>query len=81
MRSNGHMAHEIQGTPGEIHELARYGIRSEALTEVLAAIQDFVAYVRANEGGALRLPAGRCQHGIQARVKAPPPGYGQQNDR
>jgi quinol monooxygenase YgiN len=44
----------IQGNPGEIHELARYEVRPEALEEVLAAIHEFVAYVRANEPGALR---------------------------
>jgi quinol monooxygenase YgiN len=44
----------IQGDPGEIHELARYEVRPEALDEVLAAIHEFVAYVRASEPGALR---------------------------
>lgn len=44
----------ITGAPGEIHELARYEVRAEALDEVLAAIHEFVAYVRANEAGALR---------------------------
>jgi quinol monooxygenase YgiN len=44
----------IQGNSGEIHELARYEIRPEALDEVLSAIHEFVAYVRANEPGALR---------------------------
>jgi quinol monooxygenase YgiN len=44
----------IQGNPGEIHELARYEVRPESLDEVLAAIHEFVAYVRANESGALR---------------------------
>jgi quinol monooxygenase YgiN len=44
----------IQGKPGEIHELARYEVRPESLPEVLAAIHEFVAYVRANEAGALR---------------------------
>lgn len=43
----------IEGS-GEIHELARYEIRAEALPICLAAIHEFVAYVRANEGGALR---------------------------
>lgn len=37
-----------------IHELARFEIRPEALDEVLAAIHEFVAYVRKNEPGALR---------------------------
>jgi quinol monooxygenase YgiN len=44
----------IQGDPSEIHELARYEVRPEALEECLAAIHEFVAYVRANEPGALR---------------------------
>jgi len=44
----------IQGSPGEIHELARYEVRTEALEEVLAAIHAFVAYVRSSEPGALR---------------------------
>ena len=44
----------IQGYPVEIHELARYEIRPEALDACLAAIHEFVAYVRSNEPGALR---------------------------
>ncbi|HUK22684.1 MAG TPA: antibiotic biosynthesis monooxygenase family protein [Gemmatimonadales bacterium] len=44
----------IQGNPGEIHELARYEVRPEALEKCLAAIHEFVSYVRANEPGALR---------------------------
>jgi len=44
----------IQGNPGEIHELARYEIRPDALDEVLDAIHEFVAYVRDTEPGALR---------------------------
>lgn len=44
----------IQGNPGEIRELARYEVRPEALQECLAAIHEFVAYVRANEPGAMR---------------------------
>ncbi len=44
----------IQGNSGEIHELARYEVRPEALSECVAAIHEFVAYVRANEPGALR---------------------------
>jgi|SRR5713101_1218745 len=38
----------------EIHQLARYQVRREALDRCLAAIHEFVAYVRANEPGALR---------------------------
>jgi quinol monooxygenase YgiN len=44
----------IQGNPGEIHELARYEVLPEALEQCLAAIHEFVAYIRANEPGALR---------------------------
>jgi len=44
----------IQGDTGEIHELARYEVRPEALERCLAAIHELVAYVRANEPGALR---------------------------
>jgi len=38
----------------EIRQIARYQVRPEALERVLAAIQEFVAYVRANEPGTLR---------------------------
>ena len=44
----------IRGGADEIHELARYEVRPEALERCLAAIHEFVAYVRANEDGALR---------------------------
>jgi len=44
----------VTGTAGEIHELARYEVRPESLETCLAAIHEFVAYVRANEPGALR---------------------------
>ena len=44
----------IQGNPGEIYELARYEVRPEALQACLAAIHEFVDYIRANEPGALR---------------------------
>ena len=44
----------IHGNAGEIHELACYEVRPEALEQCLAAIHEFVAYVRANEPGALR---------------------------
>jgi quinol monooxygenase YgiN len=44
----------IQGSPTEIRQLARYEVRPEALERCLAAIHEFVAYVRANEPGTLR---------------------------
>jgi quinol monooxygenase YgiN len=44
----------IRGNSDEIHELARYEVRAEALDRCIAAIHEFVAYVRANESGALR---------------------------
>lgn len=44
----------IEGEAGEIHELARYEVRPESLAQCMAAIHEFVAYVRANEPGALR---------------------------
>src|SRR5580765_590423 len=44
----------IQGSKSEIRELARYEVRPDSLSQCLSAIHDFVAYVRANESGALR---------------------------
>jgi quinol monooxygenase YgiN len=44
----------IEGHPAEIHELARYEVRPEALEACLAAIHEFVVHVRTNEPGALR---------------------------
>jgi len=45
-------------TPGnegpEIRQLARYEVRPDALDRCLAAIREFVAYVRAREPGTLR---------------------------
>ena len=38
----------------EVRQLARYQVRPEALERCLAAIREFVAYVRANESGTLR---------------------------
>lgn len=38
----------------EIRELARYQVRREALPRCLAAIEEFVAYVRASEPGTVR---------------------------
>jgi quinol monooxygenase YgiN len=49
----GRVVH-IQGKTSEIRELARYEVRPESLETCLAAIHEFVAYVRANEKGALR---------------------------
>lgn len=46
------MASQAKST--EIRQLARYQIRPEALDRVLAALNEFVAYVRANEPGTLR---------------------------
>jgi quinol monooxygenase YgiN len=44
----------IEGSTSEIRELARYEVRPESLDQCLAAIHEFVAYVRSNEPGALR---------------------------
>jgi quinol monooxygenase YgiN len=44
----------MQGRPGEIREVARYEVRPDSLEACLAAIHEFVAYVRASEPGALR---------------------------
>ena len=41
-------------TGQEIRQLARYEVRPAALERCLAAIREFVAYVRANEPGTLR---------------------------
>lgn len=42
-------------SPGrEIRQLARYEVRPETLERCLAAIHEFVHYVRANEPGTLR---------------------------
>jgi quinol monooxygenase YgiN len=38
----------------EIRQLARYQVRPEAVERCLAAIHEFVAYVRAHEPGTLR---------------------------
>ena len=48
------MATTLSSESGEIRQLARYQVRSESLPRVLAAIDEFVAYVRANESGTLR---------------------------
>jgi len=38
----------------EVRQLARYQVHPEALEKVLAAIHEFVAYVRKNENGTMR---------------------------
>ena len=43
-----------EGSTGEVRQLARNQVQPEALPRVLAAIEEFVAYVRANEPGTLR---------------------------
>jgi len=45
---------EKSGGGGEIRQLARYQVRAEALDRCLAAIREFVAYVKASERGTLR---------------------------
>lgn len=47
------MAKPVNNTK-EIRQLARYQVRPEALERVLAAIHEFVAYLRTNEPGTLR---------------------------
>lgn len=42
------------GTSTQIRQLARYEVRPAALDRCLAAIHEFVAYVRAKEPGTLR---------------------------
>jgi quinol monooxygenase YgiN len=39
---------------GEVRQLARYEVRPESLARCLAAIREFVAYVRGHEPGTLR---------------------------
>lgn len=38
----------------EVRQLGRYQVRKESLDQCLAAIREFVAYVRKNEKGTLR---------------------------
>jgi quinol monooxygenase YgiN len=45
---------EFEKTGREIRQIARYEVRPEALERCLAAIREFVAYVRASEPGTLR---------------------------
>jgi quinol monooxygenase YgiN len=42
------------GSDGKIRQIARYQVRPEALERCIAALHEFVAYVRANEPGTLR---------------------------
>lgn len=44
----------IRGDVREIHELARYEVRPDALERRIGATHEFVAYVHDNESGALR---------------------------
>ena len=50
MPTSGNSKHEIR-------QLARYQVRPESVDRCLAAIHEFVAYVRANEPGTLRYDA------------------------
>lgn len=45
---------KLESQGHEIRQLAHYQLRPEALERCLAAIREFVAYVRANEPGTLR---------------------------
>ncbi|MFN8177803.1 MAG: antibiotic biosynthesis monooxygenase family protein [bacterium] len=45
---------KAESTSSPIRQLARYEVRAEALDRCLAAIHEFVAYVRAHEPGTLR---------------------------
>lgn len=44
----------MDAVSGEIRQLASYEVRPESIDQVLAAVGEFVAYVRANEPGTLR---------------------------
>jgi quinol monooxygenase YgiN len=43
-----------RGDEREIRQIARYQVRPEALERCLAAVREFVAYVRTHEPGTLR---------------------------
>jgi quinol monooxygenase YgiN len=51
----------IENLKREIHQIARYEVKPEAVERVLAAIREFVAYVHANEPGTLRYEVWREQ--------------------
>ncbi len=48
------MSDQEKSNVGEIRQLAHYQVHPESLEKVLAAIHEFVAYVRANEDGTMR---------------------------
>jgi len=43
-----------QANPNEIHQIARYQVHAAAVERCLAAIHEFVAYIRAHEPGTIR---------------------------
>src|SRR5512140_1244657 len=54
-REEGRLNMATPGAPqGEIRQLARYQVRPGSVASCLAAIHEFVAYVRAHEPGTLR---------------------------
>jgi len=43
-----------EAAQNEIHQIARYQVRADAVERCLAAIHEFMAYIRANEPGTIR---------------------------